>query len=66
MEQGFPGLAEQWRMSDQATEAMGTAGGSWHMFAWQHAFTETKGGIAELVSTAGDTLPISAPTEGIY
>ncbi|GES57728.1 hypothetical protein ATEIFO6365_0001101700 [Aspergillus terreus] len=66
MEQVFPGLAEQWSISDQEAEAMGTSGGSLHMFAWQHAFTETKGRIAELVSTAKDTLPISAPLDRIH
>ncbi|KGQ04424.1 hypothetical protein BB8028_0006g06400 [Beauveria bassiana] len=65
MEQVFPGLAEQWSISNLEAEAMGTADGSLHMFAWQHAFTETKGRIAELVSTAKDTLPISAPLERI-
>ncbi|OJJ76876.1 hypothetical protein ASPBRDRAFT_60561 [Aspergillus brasiliensis CBS 101740] len=66
MELVFPGLAEQWSISDQEADAMGTAGDSLHMFAWQHAFTETKGRIAELVSTAKDTLPISAPLERIH
>ncbi|KAB8255541.1 hypothetical protein BDV32DRAFT_141996 [Aspergillus pseudonomiae] len=66
MERVFPGLAEQWSISDQEADAMGTAGDSLHMFAWQHAFTETKGRIAELVSTAKDTLPISASLERIH
>lgn len=66
MERVFPGLAEQWSISDQEADAMGTAGDSLHMFAWQRAFTETKGRIAELVSTAKDTLPILAPPERIH
>lgn len=66
MERVFPGLAEQWSISDQEADAMGTAGESLHMFAWQHAFTETKGRIAELVSTAKDTLPISPPLGKIH
>lgn len=66
MEHVFPGSAEQWSISDQEAETMGTAGGSLHVFAWQHAFTETKGRIAEMVSTAKDTLPISSPLERIH
>lgn len=63
MENIFPELADQWRISNEEADEIGVAGTSLYMFAWQHAFVETKGRIAALVSEATHTMPISAPLE---
>lgn len=60
MEHVFPGLAGVWSISNSEADEIGVAGTSLHMFAWQHAFFETKGRIAQLVTQANHTLPISA------
>ncbi|KAL5357894.1 hypothetical protein BJX96DRAFT_145517 [Aspergillus floccosus] len=63
MDKVFPELANQWRISDGEADEIGVAGTSLHMFAWQHAFVETKGRIAALISEATHTMPISARLE---
>ncbi|ORX94547.1 hypothetical protein BCR34DRAFT_499185 [Clohesyomyces aquaticus] len=57
-------LKESWRTSKGESDAMGTGAGGMHIFAWQHAFLETKGRVARRIkkwAEVGDMMPLHAP-----
>ncbi|KAF2462610.1 uncharacterized protein BDR25DRAFT_386983 [Lindgomyces ingoldianus] len=57
-------LKESWRLSRGEANEMGTGAGSMHIFAWQHAFLETKGRVARRIQKwmeIGELMPLHAP-----
>ncbi|KAF2680075.1 hypothetical protein K458DRAFT_445516 [Lentithecium fluviatile CBS 122367] len=57
-------LKESWRISREEADAMGTGGGNMRVFAWQHAFLETKGRVVRRIQKwieIGELMPLHAP-----
>jgi hypothetical protein len=56
-------LTSSWRISSAEVDAMGTGSGNMRIFAWQHAFLETGGRVAERIEKwvkRGDLMPLHA------